>query len=39
MIEHNFIPPIFRSSNAYDGEDHNSQLINKYKKRIPLLDN
>ncbi|MFD3448260.1 SIS domain-containing protein [Microbacteriaceae bacterium 4G12] len=39
MIEHNFTPPIFRSSNADHAEDHNRQLIHKYKKRIPLLDN
>jgi len=39
MIEHNFIPPIYRSGNIDGSEDHNNHLINKYKKRIPQLGN
>jgi len=38
MIENNFIPPIFKSSNADQAEEHNRKLINKYKGRIPLLE-
>jgi uncharacterized phosphosugar-binding protein len=39
MIENNFTPPIFKSGNADGAEEHNRILINKYKSRIPLLDN
>jgi len=38
MIENNFSPPIFKSSNADGAEEHNRKLINKYKGRIPLLE-
>jgi uncharacterized phosphosugar-binding protein len=38
MIESNFEPPIFKSSNAEGAEEHNRELINKYKGRIPLLE-
>lgn len=37
MAESNFHPPIFKSSNADGAEEHNLELIHKYKSRIPLL--
>jgi uncharacterized phosphosugar-binding protein len=39
MIENNFEPPIFKSGNADGVEEHNRELINKYKGRIPMLEN
>jgi uncharacterized phosphosugar-binding protein len=39
MIENNFEPPIFKSGNADGAEVHNRELINKYKGRIPMLEN
>jgi uncharacterized phosphosugar-binding protein len=39
MVENNFIPPIFKSGNADGAEEHNRELINKYKDRIPMLEN
>ncbi|MFL6558710.1 MAG: sugar isomerase domain-containing protein, partial [Bacillus sp. (in: firmicutes)] len=39
MIENNFEPPIFNSGNADGAEEHNRDLINKYKGRIPMLEN
>jgi uncharacterized phosphosugar-binding protein len=39
MSENNFEPPIFKSGNADGAEEHNSELINKYKGRIPMLEN
>ncbi|MGF6951765.1 putative phosphosugar-binding protein [Neobacillus sp. B4I6] len=39
MIENNFEPPIFKSGNADGAEEHNRDLINKYKGRIPMLEN
>jgi uncharacterized phosphosugar-binding protein len=38
MIENNFEPPIFKSGNADGAEEHNRDLINKYKGRIPMLE-
>lgn len=39
MAENNFHPPIFKSSNAEGADEHNHELIDKYKRRIPLLNN
>lgn len=39
MIENNFEPPIFKSGNVDGAEEHNRELINKYKDRIPMLEN
>lgn len=39
MISNNFEPPIFKSGNADGAEEHNRALINKYKERIPMLEN
>jgi uncharacterized phosphosugar-binding protein len=39
MIENNFEPPIFKSGNVEGAEEHNRELINKYKDRIPMLEN
>ncbi|MGG3467200.1 SIS domain-containing protein [Neobacillus pocheonensis] len=39
MVKNNFYPPIFKSSNADGADEHNLELINKYKRRIPLLNN
>ncbi|MEH7504489.1 SIS domain-containing protein [Neobacillus drentensis] len=39
MSENNFEPPIFKSGNADGAEEHNRELINKYKGRIPMLEN
>ncbi|MEH7306604.1 SIS domain-containing protein [Neobacillus drentensis] len=39
MIEKNFEPPIFKSGNADGATEHNRELINKYKNRIPMLEN
>jgi uncharacterized phosphosugar-binding protein len=38
MIENHFNPPIFKSSNVDGAEEHNRELINKYKERIPMLE-
>lgn len=38
MVEHQFTPPIFKSGNADGAAEHNRELINKYKNRIPMLD-
>ncbi|CAH2713663.1 hypothetical protein BACCIP111895_00799 [Neobacillus rhizosphaerae] len=38
MVENNFTPPIFKSSNADGAVEHNRQIILKYKSRIPLLE-
>jgi uncharacterized phosphosugar-binding protein len=37
MLENNFNPPIFKSGNIDGSEEHNQELINKYKDRIPML--
>ncbi|PLS02062.1 SIS domain-containing protein [Neobacillus cucumis] len=39
MVANNYIPPIFKSSNADGAQEHNKYLIDKYKNRIPLLEN
>jgi uncharacterized phosphosugar-binding protein len=39
MMENNFEPPIFKSGNVDGAEEHNRELINKYKDRIPMLEN
>jgi uncharacterized phosphosugar-binding protein len=39
MIGNNFEPPIFKSGNVDGSEEHNRKLINKYKDRIPMLEN
>jgi uncharacterized phosphosugar-binding protein len=39
MIENSFEPPIFKSGNVDGAEEHNRELINKYKDRIPMLEN
>jgi uncharacterized phosphosugar-binding protein len=39
MIENNFEPPIFKSGNVDGAEEHNRELINKYKDRIRMLEN
>ncbi|OKL35437.1 SIS domain-containing protein [Domibacillus mangrovi] len=38
MLENDFIPPIFKSGNIDGAEEHNRELINKYKSRIPMLE-
>ncbi|MBW3111234.1 SIS domain-containing protein [Bacillus sp. MCCB 382] len=37
MAEEGFEPPIFKSGNVNGAEDHNERLIEKYRRRIPLL--
>jgi uncharacterized phosphosugar-binding protein len=37
MVEEGFEPPIFKSGNVDGADDHNKGLIEKYRKRIPLL--
>ncbi|WP_421383570.1 SIS domain-containing protein [Bacillus salacetis] len=37
MIQDGFAPPIFKSGNVDGAEQHNQELIDKYKSRIPLL--
>jgi uncharacterized phosphosugar-binding protein len=39
MVENNFEPPIFKSGNADGADEHNRELINKYKDRISMLEN
>ncbi|MED4227558.1 SIS domain-containing protein [Neobacillus cucumis] len=39
MVKTSFLPPIFKSSNIDGAEEHNRYLIDKYKSRIPLLEN
>lgn len=38
MIKNGFTPPIFKSGNIDGAEEHNRELINKYKNRIPMLE-
>ncbi len=38
MLENDFTPPIFKSGNIDGAEEHNRELINKYKSRIPMLE-
>lgn len=38
MVESNFPPPIFKSGNIDGAEEHNRELINRYKSRIPMLE-
>lgn len=38
MVENNFVPPIFKSGNADGAKEHNRELIDKYKERIPMLE-
>ncbi|MBT2686674.1 SIS domain-containing protein [Bacillus sp. ISL-47] len=38
MLKNNFDPPIFKSGNVDGAEDHNRKLVEKYKKRIPILE-
>lgn len=38
MIENHFTPPVFLSGNIDGAEEHNRELINKYKDRIPMLE-
>lgn len=37
MINNQYTPPIFKSSNTDGAAEHNKQLIEKYRSRIPLL--
>lgn len=37
MAKNDYTPPIFLSGNLAGADDHNLQLVEKYKKRIPLL--
>jgi uncharacterized phosphosugar-binding protein len=37
MVIDGIEPPIFISGNVDGADDHNEKLINKYRKRIPLL--
>ena len=37
MADHGFEPPIFLSGNIENADEHNKQLIKKYKERIPFL--
>jgi uncharacterized phosphosugar-binding protein len=37
MVKDGFEPPIFISGNVDGADDHNERLIEKYRKRIPLL--
>lgn len=37
MAENDFDPPIFKSNNIDGAKEHNQQLINKYKDRIPYV--
>jgi uncharacterized phosphosugar-binding protein len=38
MLENGFEPPIFKSGNVDGAEQHNLELVRKYKSRIPLLE-
>ncbi|NMD70056.1 SIS domain-containing protein [Bacillus sp. DNRA2] len=38
MVKNQFDPPIFKSGNTDGAEEHNRELINKYKNRIPMLE-
>ncbi|WP_017726080.1 SIS domain-containing protein [Halalkalibacterium ligniniphilum] len=37
LIDRGIDPPVFLSGNLKGADEHNQQLIDKYKKRIPLL--
>jgi uncharacterized phosphosugar-binding protein len=37
MVEEGIEPPIFKSGNVDGADNHNKELIEKYRKRIPLL--
>lgn len=37
MADNGFEPPVFLSGNIDGGDSHNSQLIEKYRERIPVL--
>ncbi|AIM16276.1 SIS domain-containing protein [Neobacillus sedimentimangrovi] len=39
MADNGFQPPVFLSGNIDGADDHNHQLIEKYRGRIPLLSN
>lgn len=38
MLANNIVPPVFKSGNADNAEEHNRALIDRYKSRIPLLE-
>ncbi|MBM4761400.1 SIS domain-containing protein [Bacillus sp. B15-48] len=38
LHENNIHPPIFKSGNIAGSEEHNRQIINTYKTRIPMLE-
>ncbi|MBG9588517.1 SIS domain-containing protein [Cytobacillus firmus] len=38
MIENGFEPPIFKSGNVDGADQHNRELVKRYKSRIPLLE-
>lgn len=37
MADNGFEPPVFLSGNMDGADDHNNRLVEKYRKRIPLL--
>ncbi|WP_338449717.1 SIS domain-containing protein [Niallia oryzisoli] len=37
MLQENIQPPIFKSGNIEGSEQHNKEIVNQYKNRIPLL--
>ncbi|KML37396.1 SIS domain-containing protein [Cytobacillus firmus] len=38
MVENGFEPPIFKSGNIDGADQHNRELVKRYKSRIPLLE-
>lgn len=38
MIKNGFEPPIFKSGNVDGADQHNRELVKRYKSRIPLLE-
>lgn len=38
MLKNGFIPPVFKSGNIDGAEEHNLELVKKYRDRIPMLD-
>jgi uncharacterized phosphosugar-binding protein len=38
MLKNQYEPPVFKSGNVDGAEDHNRELVEKYKKRIPILE-
>lgn len=37
MADNDFEPPVFLSGNIDGADNHNNQLVEKYRRRIPLL--